>query len=94
MMNTYDPALLTSAVLKEEYDILKGENPLNTSRLKKNTVLEYLKERYNMLELKSKEVKKAKELLDKQRAAMKSMGTLPSGSTAAEGHTDRGGRDT
>ena len=64
MMNTYDPALLTSAVLKEEYDILKGENPLNTSRLKKNTVLEYLKERYNMLELKSNEVKKAKELLD------------------------------
>ena len=63
-MNTYDPALLTSAVLKEEYDILKGENPLNTSRLKKNTVLEYLKERYNMLELKSNEVKKAKELLD------------------------------
>ena len=64
MMNTYDPALLTSAVLKEEYDVLKGENPLNTSRLKKNTVLEYLKERYNMLELKSNEVKKAKELLD------------------------------
>ena len=64
MMNTYDPTLLTSAVLKEEYDVLKGENPLNTSRLKKNTVLEYLKERYNMLELKSNEVKKAKELLD------------------------------
>lgn len=40
------------------------------------------------------ETQKAKELIDKQKAAMKSIGTLPTGSTAAEGHTDRGGKDT
>ena len=53
-------------ILKKEYDLLKENNPMNTSRLKRKTILEYLTQRIAMLEQQEKEVSKAKELLDEQ----------------------------
>ena len=59
-------SLITVAVLKKEYDLLKENNPMDTSRLKRKTILEYLTQRIDMLEQQEKEVNKAKELLDEQ----------------------------
>lgn len=53
-------------ILKKEYDLLKENNPMDTSRLKRKTILEYLTQRIDMLEQQEKEVSKAKELLDEQ----------------------------
>jgi len=53
-------------ILKKEYDLLKENNPMDTSRLKRKTILEYLTQRIAMLEQQEKEVSKAKELLDEQ----------------------------
>jgi len=57
---------LTVEVLQREHEILKENNPVGTSRLKRKTVLEYLINRIDMLEQKEEEVSKAKELLDAQ----------------------------
>jgi hypothetical protein len=58
--------LLTVTALKKEYALLIEKNPMNTLRLKRKTVLEYLKLRIDMLEREEKELIKAKEVLYEQ----------------------------
>ena len=59
-------SLITITVLKKEYDLLKEDNPLGVLRLKRKTVLEYLKLRIDMLKREEKELNEAKELLHEQ----------------------------
>jgi len=55
--------LLTVTALKKEYALLIEKNPMDTPRLKRKTVLEYLKLRIDMLKREAEELNKAKELL-------------------------------
>ena len=61
---TNDELIILS--LKKEYEIIKENNPVDTPRLKRKIVLEYLTQRIAMLEKESEEFHKAKELLEKQ----------------------------
>ena len=59
-------SLLTITTLKKEYALLIENNPMATPRLKRKTVLEYLKLRIDMLKREEKELNEAKELLHEQ----------------------------
>ena len=59
-------SLLTITALKKEYVLLIENNPMDTPRLKRKIVLEYLKLRIDMLEREEKELSKAKEVLYEQ----------------------------
>tara|TARA_R100001244_G_scaffold14581_2_gene16152 strand:+ start:153 stop:347 length:195 start_codon:yes stop_codon:yes gene_type:complete len=56
-------SLVTITTLEKEYAILIENNPMDTPRLKRKTVLEYLKLRIDMLKREAEELNKAKELL-------------------------------
>ena len=56
-------SLVTITTLEKEYAILTENNPMDTPRLKRKTVLEYLKLRIDMLKREAEELNKAKELL-------------------------------
>ena len=58
-------SLTTITALKKEYVLLIENNPMDTPRLKRKIVLEYLKLRIDMLEREEKERSKAKEVLGK-----------------------------
>jgi len=57
-------SLVTITTLEKEYAILIENNPMDTPRLKRKTVLEYLKLRIDMLEREVAEVSRAKEVLE------------------------------
>jgi hypothetical protein len=59
-------SLTTITALKKEYVLLIENNPMDTPRLKRKIVLEYLKLRIDMLEREEKELSKAKEVLYEQ----------------------------
>ena len=59
-------SLLTITTLEKEYALLITSNPMDTPRLKRKTVLEYLKLRIDMLKREEKELNEAKELLHEQ----------------------------
>ena len=59
-------SLVTITTLEKEYAILIENNPMETPRLKRKTVLEYLKLRIDMLKREEKELNEAKELLHEQ----------------------------
>ena len=56
-------SLVTITTLEKEYAVLIENNPMDTPRLKRKTVLEYLKLRIDMLKREAEELNKAKELL-------------------------------
>ena len=59
-------SLVTITTLEKEYALLIENNPMDTPRLKRKTVLEYLKLRIDMLKREAEELNKAKELLHEQ----------------------------
>ena len=59
-------SLLTITALKKEYALLIENNPMDTPRLKRKTVLEYLKLCIDMLKREAEELNKAKEVLYEQ----------------------------
>ena len=57
---------LTVEILQREYDMLKETNPMNVERLKRKIILEYLRQRFTMMQQKEEEVNEARKLLDEQ----------------------------
>ena len=57
---------VTLRILQREYDMLKETNPMNVERLKRKIILEYLRQRFTMMQQKEEEVNEARKLLDEQ----------------------------